>query len=161
MDLFDADTVKSESNPKVRDMPTCLPLDLRHGLPLLPLGGCCWVGRSKGSRGEETLRQVCDPSSGFQHTCSIIMSGRRVKTVSCFYPQPLCVSLLPPALSLRSFTRQAQVCRHLQQEGRGCSHLVLWLDCDREGENICFEASVAARQPTTHSTRCSLVHAHS
>ncbi|KAL2242420.1 DNA topoisomerase 3-beta isoform X2 [Sesamum indicum] len=36
-------------------------------------------------------------------------------------------------------TPKAHICRHLSQEARGCGHLVLWLDCDREGENICFE----------------------
>ncbi|XP_030507422.2 DNA topoisomerase 3-beta isoform X1 [Cannabis sativa] len=34
---------------------------------------------------------------------------------------------------------KAHIGRHLNQEARGCSYLVLWLDCDREGENICFE----------------------
>eukprot|EP00897_Mesotaenium_endlicherianum_P000232 jgi/Mesen1/10209/ME000077S09546 len=43
-----------------------------------------------------------------------------------------------PAVKMES-NPKAHVCRHLQQEARGCQYLVLWLDCDREGENICFE----------------------
>lgn len=54
---------------------------------------------------------------------------------------------------------QAHVRRHLQECARGCHHLVLWLDCDREGENICFEVlecaapALAPARPRRHAWR--------
>eukprot|EP00899_Mesostigma_viride_P006662 jgi/Mesvir1/15998/Mv08302-RA.2 len=43
-----------------------------------------------------------------------------------------------PTVKVES-NKKAHVCKHLQSEAKGCEYLVLWLDCDREGENICFE----------------------
>ena len=34
---------------------------------------------------------------------------------------------------------KSRIVRHLEKEAKGCTYLVLWLDNDREGENICFE----------------------
>lgn len=46
---------------------------------------------------------------------------------------------LPLLLPEKHYCRlQAHICRHLQQEARGCDLLVLWLDCDREGNLLLF-----------------------
>lgn len=41
--------------------------------------------------------------------------------------------------------------RFLEREARDCEYVVLWLDCDKEGENICFEVLNIIRPVMKHS----------
>ncbi|KAL4442252.1 hypothetical protein ABPG74_009270 [Tetrahymena malaccensis] len=44
------------------------------------------------------------------------------------------------APTIKKFSSPSQtIIQHLKNEAQGCNFLVLWLDNDREGENICFE----------------------
>ena len=48
--------------------------------------------------------------------------------------------------------------RHLHEEGRGVATLVLWLDCDREGENICMEVVDCVRPKAKRSLQILRAH---
>ena len=43
---------------------------------------------------------------------------------------------------------------NLEQQARQCNWLVLWLDCDREGENIAYEVIACERGNKQSQTKC-------
>ncbi|XP_052797572.1 DNA topoisomerase 3-beta-1-like [Mya arenaria] len=49
------------------------------------------------------------------------------------------VELFTAETQKKESTEKLHMPAFLQKEGRGVDYLVLWLDCDKEGENICFE----------------------
>ena len=52
---------------------------------------------------------------------------------------------------VQSLPTRGSIVTLLKNEGRGVDALVLWLDCDREGENLCFEV-IRCVKPSMSST---------
>ncbi|XP_020852077.1 DNA topoisomerase 3-beta-1 isoform X2 [Phascolarctos cinereus] len=97
------------------------------------LNGACSVHEYTGSFSGQTARFKMTSVCG--HVMTLDFTGKynhwdRVDPAELFSKAPTEKKEANPKLSMVKF---------LQVEGRGCDCIVLWLDCDKEGENICFE----------------------
>ncbi|KAI8468313.1 MAG: DNA topoisomerase [Monoraphidium minutum] len=94
-----------------------------------------WGGTFRGARAAFRMTSVCGHLLALDFPPKY-NSWDRVDPLELFDAETVKNESNPKA---RRRSARMHLCRHLQSEAKGCDHLVLWLDCDREGENICFE----------------------
>ncbi|XP_035514774.1 LOW QUALITY PROTEIN: DNA topoisomerase 3-beta-1 [Morone saxatilis] len=97
------------------------------------LNGACSVHEYSGSFQGQPVRFRMTSVCG--HVMSLDFIGKynnwdKVDPAELFSKAPTEKKEANPKLNMVKF---------LQVEARGCDYVVLWLDCDKEGENICFE----------------------
>ncbi|KFM25533.1 DNA topoisomerase 3-alpha [Auxenochlorella protothecoides] len=86
---------------------------------------------------------VAEKNSVARAVTEILSRGRSQQLQSCatwckVYSFPFQLANEPVDMVFTS-GEQEKILRNLQTQARSCQQLVLWLDCDREGENIAFE----------------------
>lgn len=109
-----------------------------------------WVGKFQGETVLFKMSSVCG------HVMSLDFVGKYNswvgKSVSCGFPTSLKlaiyflfqdrvdpVELFTCPTEKKESNPKMKMPMFLAQAASGCDYLVLWLDCDKEGENICFE----------------------
>jgi len=99
---------------------------------LLGFNGACsvheWVGTFRDSSARFKFTSVCGHISGLDF-------------VGKFNSWDRCdpIDLFSCPVEKKEATPKLKMPQFLTSEAKGCDYLVLWLDCDKEGENICFE----------------------
>jgi len=53
---------------------------------------------------------------------------------------------VPTVKEVEETSQKMRVVDHLKELSKDCQYLMLWLDCDREGENICYEVMSVCRE---------------
>uniref|UniRef100_A0A182V738 DNA topoisomerase n=1 Tax=Anopheles merus TaxID=30066 RepID=A0A182V738_ANOME len=103
-----------------------------------------WVGQFRGETTRFKMTSVCGHIMGLEFVGKY-NSWDRVDPAELF-ACPTEKKESTPNLRMPYF---------LAQEARGCDYLILWLDCDKEGENICYEvmAAVSDSIHNVHSNR--------
>mmetsp|Transcript_14337 Transcript_14337/g.26973 ORF Transcript_14337/g.26973 Transcript_14337/m.26973 type:complete len:824 (-) Transcript_14337:117-2588(-) len=83
----------------------------------------------QGRRAEFTVTAVCGHIFSLDFPAKY-NSWEKIEPITLFDAE---------TVKLEQKSKGGSVVRHLQDNAQNCDALVLWLDCDREGENICFE----------------------